>query len=102
MGLEGRYDVIEEFNTITKKTQWSIGKWICIPNKDRQPDLVSVGVDKVEVRSGGEVIDLYRKDLHPNRLLYKFHNAAASEVKARNVYVDNERVYRAWVRKTEI
>ena len=100
--VEGEYGVIAEKNSITGKLQWSVGKWIRDNTKDHRPDLVSVGVDKVEVRSGGEVIDLYRKDLHPNRLLYKSYDDALFKARARNEAIESKKVFEAWVRKTEI
>ena len=73
--------------------------------KDSQLDLVSVGVESVSNTSGGKVTkvtDLYRRDLHPNRLFYKSYDEAASEVGARNNAIDSKKIFKAWISKTEI
>lgn len=105
MELKGRYGVIEETNTVTGATQWSVGKWIkrfvtvedARSYEKTQSCLVSIGFE-----GDIDAMDWFRKDLHPNRLTYRLFDVAEAKVIALNEEVDKTRTNKAWVRKTEI
>ena len=101
MGIEGEYEVIEEWNKILEETQWSIGYWMRPP-----PERPAQGYTPVRLVSFDCVYTAppfpWSNLLHPNRLAYRSRDVAEAKVIELSKAVEFGNIELAWVRKTEI